>query len=571
MVTCPNVELAQADDCFFCPDGIHWDAHRIGWAVSGAAAAVTTLITLFTLTMHATHYQQPAPQRQIMRVLLMPAVYAIVSFFSYRYYQSYEYYVLAETAYEAVTLSAFLLLLMELVALRTSGNDIKDILQEKDKRKLPFPFNFLRFRASKPYFMHVLTFSVLQYVVIRPAITIAGIICLYYNVLCTGHYSVHFAAVYLDAIDFASISIALYGLIVFYVLCKDELKGRRPLAKFLAIKLIVFFVFYQGFIFTVLQHYNVIKATRFWTAENVSDGLSALCTTLEMVVFSAYMGWAYSWKEYTSPEMNPNQRPTNARTYFSAIWDTINLSDFAAEIWAALKFFVAFILGRPGTHSRQTKMQKTFMPHTMNPREKMPMESMDSTNRPFPGRTSSGNVISNVQSPSAAAASYQRLDVQSNSWRPSTDEASGLEPRHPFANPTPAPTIPASGSFSHAGPQRQSRAANPSATSGGFPQPHPYSQHQPSSAAASGLMPPVPSRNTAGFTPMSSTRSFHSVGGGSTVSGTSHYATPMGTPGEEFQNGSPWSRDGAPYSSDVRTQPMSTTASMGQPHYQRRY
>ena len=98
--------------------------------------------------------------------------------------------------------------------------------------------------------MHTLTFSVLQYVVIRPAISIAGIICEYFNVvrnyqlseevmghrltstqLCTGTYSPHFAAVYLEAIDFASISVALYGLIVFYVLCKDELKGRRPLSK----------------------------------------------------------------------------------------------------------------------------------------------------------------------------------------------------------------------------------------------------------------------------------------------------------------------------------------------------
>lgn len=44
------------------------------------------------------------------------------------------------------------------------------------------------------------------------------------------------------------LSIALYGLVVFYGLTKDELKGRRPLAKFLAIKLIVFLTFYQAFV-----------------------------------------------------------------------------------------------------------------------------------------------------------------------------------------------------------------------------------------------------------------------------------------------------------------------------------
>ena len=42
-------------------------------------------------------------------------------------------------------------------------------------------------------------------------------------------------------------SIALYGLILFYGLTKEELAGRRPLAKFLSIKLIVMFTFYQSF------------------------------------------------------------------------------------------------------------------------------------------------------------------------------------------------------------------------------------------------------------------------------------------------------------------------------------
>jgi Organic solute transporter Ostalpha len=45
-----------------------------------------------------------------------------------------------------------------------------------------------------------------------------------------------------------SFSIALYGLILFYDLTKEELTGRRPLAKFLSIKLVVIFTFYQSFV-----------------------------------------------------------------------------------------------------------------------------------------------------------------------------------------------------------------------------------------------------------------------------------------------------------------------------------
>ena len=57
--------------------------------------------------------------------------------------------------------------------------------------------------------------------------------------------------------------------------------------------------------------------------------------------------------------MNPIQRPTGWRTYFQAIWDTINLSDFGLEIWLAIKFFFNFLRGKEGTRSQPTKMQQT--------------------------------------------------------------------------------------------------------------------------------------------------------------------------------------------------------------------
>jgi hypothetical protein len=47
--------------------------------------------------------------------------------------------------------------------------------------------------------------------------------------------------------SFDTFSVALYGLLLFYGLTKDELVGKRPLAKFLCIKLIVMATFYQAF------------------------------------------------------------------------------------------------------------------------------------------------------------------------------------------------------------------------------------------------------------------------------------------------------------------------------------
>jgi hypothetical protein len=114
-----------------------------------------------------------------------------------------------------------------------------------------------------------------------------------------------------------SISVALYGLILFYSLTREELEGRRPFAKFLSIKLIVMFTFYQSFVVRphVLsyaafadpfdtsapctggksnQRYDRLLhvlcfcdrfrfvATKYWTATNISDGLNALAICIEV-------------------------------------------------------------------------------------------------------------------------------------------------------------------------------------------------------------------------------------------------------------------------------------------------
>ena len=96
-------------------------------------------------------------------------------------------------------------------------------------------------------------------------------------------------------------SIALYGLVLFYCLTKEELAGAHPLAKFLSVKLIVIFTFYQSFVVSstfflppfsrlvvalVLVKFNALKGrvihvTQFWTSTNVADGLNALTICIE--------------------------------------------------------------------------------------------------------------------------------------------------------------------------------------------------------------------------------------------------------------------------------------------------
>jgi Gpi18-like mannosyltransferase len=115
----------------------------------------------------------------------------------------------------------------------------------------------------------------------------------------------------------------------------------------------------QGFLFSILQSHNVIKATTYWTATNVADGLQALCTcvevrilltlplltylnhTLQMVFFSALMLWSFSSKDYRA--MRKGRPHTNS---FKAFFHSQNYWDFIRDTGLALKFFFDTLLRR---------------------------------------------------------------------------------------------------------------------------------------------------------------------------------------------------------------------------------
>ncbi|KAJ2913900.1 hypothetical protein MD484_g6514, partial [Candolleomyces efflorescens] len=254
------------------------------------------------------------------------------------------------------------MLIIEYVAATAVGNSANKAIERKDKRPLPIPVSFsstLRAGSqTEPTLITLVPVVVVLLLAISAykAASIAGIVCEHFKVLCTTEgYTLKYAAVYIECINFVSISaladskyhfivpsIALYGLLVFCGLVSEELKGKRPVAKFLAIKLVVMFTFYQMFVFHWLEG-RVIHETTYWTTTNIANGLNALAICVEMVFFSALMLWAYTWKEY---EIKDGSKKTGIGR---PLLDSINMSDFIREIWYSLRYFFS---GK--THTEKT-------------------------------------------------------------------------------------------------------------------------------------------------------------------------------------------------------------------------
>jgi hypothetical protein len=128
----------------------------------------------------------------------------------------------------------------------------------------------------------------------------------------------------------------MYCLVLFYMANKAELKPMRPLPKFLCIKTVVFFSFFQGFIINILVYYGVIKNI-FGSQETddyklLSSKLQDFLICVEM--FIAAIAHKYSFP-HTPYHINvPYYVDTQSGNWFSrfaAMWDISDVQQDVSE------------------------------------------------------------------------------------------------------------------------------------------------------------------------------------------------------------------------------------------------
>jgi hypothetical protein len=84
----------------------------------------------------------------------------------------------------------------------------------------------------------------------------------------------------------------------------------------------------------VYQSLNLhLQATEFWTQTNIVNGLEALCTCVEMVVFSIAQSFAFSYRDY-KPIIADEKGKT---PFFKSFLHSLNFSDFFWDFVASMK------------------------------------------------------------------------------------------------------------------------------------------------------------------------------------------------------------------------------------------
>ncbi|XP_060530304.1 transmembrane protein 184C [Cylas formicarius] len=292
--------------------------------IAGAFVLVAIPISLYEIIQHVIHYTQPKLQKHIIRVLWMVPIYALNAWLGLIYPKESVYVDSLRECYEAYVIYNFMKYLLNYLNMES---DLGRNLAMKPQVKHFFPLCCLPDWEMGWELVHICKHGILQYTIIRPLTTAISFLCKILGLYGEGEFRGNVAFPYLIAINNLSQFIAMYCLVMFYKANQEELKPMKPLAKFLCIKAVVFFSFFQGVAIAILVYVGVITSS-----DSSSDGLSLsarlqdFLICIEMCLAAIAHHYSFSYKPYTRLGSDYTREWYMA---FLAMWD---ISDVHRDI-----------------------------------------------------------------------------------------------------------------------------------------------------------------------------------------------------------------------------------------------
>jgi len=240
---------------------------------AGAFVLIAVPVSAHGIVQHLVNYYMPQVQKYVIRILFMVPIFSIQAWFSLFFHGAAQYIRAFRELYEAFVLSSFVYYIIELLG---GEEELALKLRTKDakygRHGFVFRHIFGEWQMGRPFMINC-KYGVLQYVLVKIIATMVVIILQSMGKFNTGDWSWDSAYLYIAIIMNFSIGYALYCLVKLYYATKEDLKEWNPVWKFLCIKGIIFFTFWQGFLIEVLHSFGVIGEVGDWDSEHVVDGL----------------------------------------------------------------------------------------------------------------------------------------------------------------------------------------------------------------------------------------------------------------------------------------------------------
>ncbi|XP_012280081.1 transmembrane protein 184C [Orussus abietinus] len=288
-----------------------------GALVGGAFVLLALPIAFYEIIQHMIHYTQPGLQKYIIRILWMVPIYAVNAWLGLVYPAGSIYVDSLRECYEAYVIYNFM---MYLLAYLNSESQLEHRLELSPQIRHMFPLCCLPDWEMGREFVHMCKHGILQYTAVRPISSIISFICEMNGVYGEGEFRGDVAFPYMIALNNLSQFVAMYCLVLFYRANANALQPMKPIGKFLCIKAVVFFSFFQGVLIAGLVYFDVISSI-FDTdntddIRNISSKLQDFLICIEMFLAAVAHHYSFSYKPFVN--LAQTQAWWDA---FRAMWD----------------------------------------------------------------------------------------------------------------------------------------------------------------------------------------------------------------------------------------------------------
>lgn len=336
---------------------IHFSAHFdhfVGWILASSFTLIAVVTSLWLTLKHLGSFTSPLQQRHVVRILFMVPIYSCTSLLSSIEYTHALYWQLGRDCYEAFVIASFFQLLLAYLSCpigsypseKERRENLRVLMRDVEVGKWIFPFGSVKWRpgtAQKgtegPAFLWYMRLGVMQYTIIRPVSTLVSIAGEATNQYCLNSWSPRFFHIWTTVAISISVSIAMYCVLQLWNTLKTPLAPYSPMLKFLAVKSVVFLTFWQEAFLGLLVTFGAIKARTYYSAAEISNGLAAILSCFEMMVFAFLHLKAFTYRPYV--RRIGASRPEPSR--WSALKQVLDVRDVFREIWAGRSSFSSLL------------------------------------------------------------------------------------------------------------------------------------------------------------------------------------------------------------------------------------
>eukprot|EP00051_Salpingoeca_urceolata_P035474 m.29816 g.29816 ORF g.29816 m.29816 type:complete len:386 (+) comp9280_c0_seq2:225-1382(+) len=273
-----------------------WVLGSSAWGVAGAFVWASLFLTCYQMYKHLHFYTNPRQQKWIVRILLMVPIYSFDSWLSLRFFHVSIYFDTIRNCYEAFVIYNFLSLCFEYL-----GGEASILAAIKGRNHKPSYWTCSCCIRPFPYTIRFLRFckqATLQFCVVKPIMAIITIALVAKGTYNDGSLDPSTGYLYVAIVYNISISIALMALVMFYAATQDLLAPHKPVLKFVVVKSVIFFAFWQAVALAVAESSGMIADRRGVEAGELAVAYQNFLICVEMFFASVSIFYAFPWAPY---------------------------------------------------------------------------------------------------------------------------------------------------------------------------------------------------------------------------------------------------------------------------------